>query len=101
MKILSISDVITNSSSEVFCYITGEKEVLHEVYETLNDIFGWNQELEVTPVVEIGERHRHKQIVIELPYRVRNKGSYEYFRGAIKGLLEYEDFKDCKVEFVN
>ena len=51
MKILSISDIITNSSSEVFCYITGEEKVLKEVYVTLDRIFGWNQETEVTPVV--------------------------------------------------
>ena len=100
MKILSISDVITNSSSEVFCYITGEEEVLKEVYDTLDRIFGWNQESEVTPVVEIGELHKHKQIVVDLPYHL-GKGSYEYFRGAIKGLLSVEDFQDCKVEFVN
>ena len=101
MKILSISDVITNSSSEVFCYITGEEAILEEIYKTLDGIFGWNQESEVTPVVEMGERHRHKQIVVELPYCVRNKGYYEYFHGAIKGLLSIEDFQDCKVEFVN
>ena len=78
MKILSISDVITNSSSEVFCYITGEEEILEELYDTLDSIFGYNQESEVTPVVDMGECHKHKQIIIELPYHL-GKGSWQYF----------------------
>ncbi len=39
MKILSISDVITNSSSEVFCYITADLEVLKEIYNFLGEGF--------------------------------------------------------------
>lgn len=39
MKIISISDVITNSSSEVFCYIKGDKEILEEIYNTLGSDF--------------------------------------------------------------
>ena len=39
MKILSISDVITNSSSEVFCTITADnKEVLEEIYNTIENL---------------------------------------------------------------
>ena len=38
MKILSISDVITNSSSEVFCTITADnKEILEEIYNTIEN----------------------------------------------------------------
>ena len=39
MKILSISDVITNSSSEVFCTITADnKEILGEIYNTIENL---------------------------------------------------------------
>lgn len=39
MKILSISDVITNSSSEVFCTITADnKEILEEIYNTIENL---------------------------------------------------------------
>ena len=47
----------------------------------------------------MGECHKHKQIIIELPYHL-GKGSWQYFHGAIKGLLSVEDFQNCKVEFV-
>lgn len=39
MLILSISDVITNSSSEVFCTITADnKETLEEIYNTIENL---------------------------------------------------------------
>lgn len=96
MKILSISDVITNSSSEVFCYITGEKTTLEEVYKTLDRIFGYDQECEVTPVVAMSD----KQITVDIPYHM-GKGAYEYFRGGIESLInDVEDFQNCKIEFV-
>ncbi len=37
--IKSISDVVTNSSSEVFCYIKGNEEILEEIYNTLGNDF--------------------------------------------------------------
>lgn len=41
MKILSISDVITNSSSEVFCTIQSDNiQILKEICDTLGSNFG-------------------------------------------------------------
>ena len=96
MKILSISDVITNSSSEVFCYITGDK--LDEIYDIFETIIGYNQEYELTPVIKYGENdYGDECIIIDLPY------SYdkikEYIRDAIEGLLDYPEFDNCEVEF--
>lgn len=94
MKILSISDVITNSSSEVFCYITGEKGELEQVYKSLDSVFGYNQELEITPVVDLED----DKIIVDLPYHTLAKRGVEaYFRKGIEGLLEY--FEGCKVDF--
>lgn len=39
LKIISISNVITNSSSEVFCYIKADSEILEEIYNTLGSNF--------------------------------------------------------------
>ena len=65
MKILSISDLITNSSSEVFCIITPEaKSMVKDIFEVFDDIFGYNQEYEVTPVVTCDE----DCVSIDLPY---------------------------------
>lgn len=44
LKITSVSNVITNSSSEVFCYIKGNKEILKEIYNTLGRDFLQNCE---------------------------------------------------------
>lgn len=51
MKIQSISDIITNSSSEVFCRICSEHE-LDRIYDVLKTIFPDN-EYEITPVVAL------------------------------------------------
>lgn len=39
IKVLNFSDVITNSSSEVFCIITGKEEILNEIFDFLGKSF--------------------------------------------------------------
>lgn len=39
IKVLNFSDVITNSSSEVFCTITGKEEILNEIFSFLGEGF--------------------------------------------------------------
>ena len=39
IKVLNFSDVITNSSSEVFCTITGKEEILNEIFDFLGEGF--------------------------------------------------------------
>lgn len=39
LKIKSISNVITNSSSEVFCYIKADSEILKDIYNILGEDF--------------------------------------------------------------
>ena len=39
IKVLNFSDVITNSSSEVFCTITGKEETLNEIFDFLGEDF--------------------------------------------------------------
>ena len=93
MKILSVSDVITNSSSEVFCYITGGKDSLDKIYNILENIVGYNQEYELTPVIIYNDDN----ITIDLPYSF-NK-IYDYITDAMDGLLKYPEFSNCKIEY--
>lgn len=50
IPIQSYSDIITNSSSELFCVITSDNK-LREIHDLLDLIVGFNQEFEITPVV--------------------------------------------------
>lgn len=62
LLIQSISNIITNSSSELFAVIDANKEILDSIYEILNNIFGDNQESEITPVVTLCRRPTKKEI---------------------------------------
>lgn len=51
VKIQSFSDIITNSSSELFAVIKSD-DLLEDIYEVLYNLFGLNQEYELTMCVE-------------------------------------------------
>ena len=95
MKILSISDLITNSSSEVFCIITPEaKSMVEDIFEVFNNIFGYNQEYEVTPVVS-----RNSDCVsIDLPYDLSQYA--EFFRAGVEKIMD-DYFTNFKIEYPN
>ena len=122
IKIQTISDIITNSSSEVFCVVhSTNREFIDELYSQLDAIYGWNQESERTPVIEYQGQNDHDSweydrqegyesrepevdkttISIEMPYCMR-KG-IAYHRAGIEALVnegkkKYK-VKDLKVEF--
>ena len=70
MKILSISDLITNSSSEVFCVISGTNpDILEQIHTDLYEFFDcWKQESEQTLCLSNFDKRDDKQIKIEVPY---------------------------------
>lgn len=105
ISIQSISDLITNSSSETFCRI-GSKTQLQPIYDFLKDIFrGTDYEME--PVIdlrysvdedwlpaEIREKLGDQYISLEIPY---DMADFERFlRFGIEGLMKerypLEDF---------
>lgn len=51
IPIQSYSDIITNSSSELFCTITSEKH-LKEIYQILDSIVGYRQEPEIDVCID-------------------------------------------------
>lgn len=94
MKIISISDVITNSSSEVFCYITHDSdEVLEEIYDLLNNLFGWDQELEETPVVTL----ENDRISIEMPYHLSTCSAF--YKAGLEAILA-DNFEHYSIDFI-
>lgn len=91
----SISDLITNSSSEVFCCINGPEAEIDEIYNVLDTIFGWNQEYEITPVVD---RLEDTSISVDLPHSMTRDENYlAYWEGAMRGLLSR--FNNCKMTY--
>ena len=122
IKIQTISDIITNSSSEVFCVIhSTNREFIDELYSQLDAIYGWNQEPEQTPVIEYQGQNDHDNweydrqegyesrepevdkttISIEMPYCMRKGIAYHI--AGIEALVNEGKKKhkvtDLKVEF--
>lgn len=87
LSIQSISNIITNSSSELFAVIDANKEILDNIYEILNNIFGDNQESEITPVVTLCRRPTKVEIEDRFG---SNYDSWRYFKeDDIYSLPEY------------
>ncbi len=91
LKIKSKIDVITNSSSEIYCRIGGPEEELERLHEDLLSIFGWRQEYEMDVVAELVETN---EITIDLPYHL------EKFKPFYKAGLE-ELIKNYPGVYVN
>lgn len=87
INIQSISDIITNSSSETFCRISSERELL-QIYEFLKEIFPQWGTYEVDPMVDLrrndGETvekedvesgdYSNLHVAIEVPYGMEGLG---------------------------
>ena len=83
LNVNSISDVITNSSSEVFCVIEGPLDDLLDLDEVFNQIFD-NQEGEWTLCSFISKDNKLK---IEMPYRYYDN-TVEFIKSGLNKLLE-------------
>lgn len=89
INIQSFSDVITNSSSEIFCTITGNNLV--GIYELLKPLLpGYDSEMEPTLHME------ENAVTLWLPY-----GEYavEFYKAGLEAILD-KYFKDnYKIEY--
>lgn len=97
IPVQSISDIITNSSSETLCVISSNAH-LKEIYDLLRELTNWTNDYEDGLVVrfrnkddEDGEDYPDNWIELELPYCCDNMESI-LFEG-IKAILENK-FKD-------
>lgn len=92
IKIQSISDIVTNSSSEVFCTITSD--IIKDIYSFLKQLFGECDEYEPTIYYEKDSG----EILINLPYGF---GGTEFFRKGLETILDknFENEYNLKYEF--
>lgn len=126
IPIQSISDLITNSSSELFAIIdANNQEILQNIYQLVYDLFGGdNQELEETPIVTLCRRPTKKEIEdkynsdyysyrfnntddiyslpeswieIELPYRVDH--CKLFFKAGLDAILKEKFGNNYKIEY--
>lgn len=81
IKIQSISDIITNSSSEVICKIdSNNEEIKKSIYELLSDLLP-GDDSEVDPTVNIWD----DKIVIDVP--VDQWNNISFYRAGIEAIL--------------
>lgn len=96
IKIQSISDIITNSSSEVFCKITGDN--LDEIWDILQPLFpGIDSELE--PVLRYYDDNEWAEgvpelIVLDFPYALEPVS--EFYKAGLEAILK--DL-NCNIEY--
>lgn len=89
IPIQSFSDVITNSSSEIFCTITGDD--LETIYDILKPLFpGYDSDME--PVLY----QEGNSISLWLPY-----GEYatEFYREGLEAILDTHFKDNYKIEY--
>lgn len=97
IKIQSISDIITNSSSEVFCRIESD-DYLNEIYELLSPLFP-SDDPEIYPAISevipseewYGKEEELKNLPdkwleIELPYGMSE--SYKFYKAGLEAILD-------------
>ena len=80
IKIQSISDIITNSSSEVFCTITGKD--VEAIYQLLSPFFP-GEDSEMEPTLSLEEDN---SVSIWMPYGF--DGVTTFYRAGLKAFLD-------------
>lgn len=89
IKIQSFSDIITNSSSELFCQITGDN--LNTINEFLSEIIkGTDSEFDPTIY------YNGDYINIDIPYGY-SKIAVEFMKAGLKAILS--DYKNINLNF--
>lgn len=108
MKIQSISDIITNSSSEVFCRIESENS-LEAIKDLLDVVFNpWRSEWEIDPIVtlynknnmeypEVYEDCPEKWIEIDMPYSKNDV--LTFYESGLEALLKEAFGTDFKINY--
>ena len=111
IPIQSVSDIITNSSSEVFCIISSDDH-LDEIWDLLSPMF-ISDDPEISP--EITERYLedekeylsmeeikslpYKWIEVGFPYSMSN--AKDFYRAGLEAILSKNFGEDYKIVYYN
>lgn len=95
MIIQSISDIITNSSSEVFCTITSA-EWLNEIYEVLSTVIKTD---EFYSEDYVGICNDEDCIQITMPYHFYE--SSEFYKAGIEAVLDKRFGNEYEIKYEN
>lgn len=87
IKVQSISDIITNSSSEVFCTITGKDT--KSIYEVLSPLFkeGYYDDAPFLDYWEEGEYDEDSPEMVQLNLPYSCSGAPEFYKAGMEALL--------------
>lgn len=99
IPIQSLSDIVTNSSSELFCTIFSDTQ-LEEIYGLFDDLFGYNNDSELGPTVRFINKedddyyqdedgyasYPDSWVEISLPYDSYDASSF--YSAGIKAILK-------------
>ena len=113
IPIQSISDIITNSSSEVFCTITADKDTLEQINDILSRVITDYDYSEDDPVLSFYTKEDKIEegwydeedlakmpdqwIEIHMPYSM--SGCESFYKAGIKALLDVNNIKDYKIVY--
>lgn len=94
IKIQSISDLITNSSSEVFCTITGND--LDAIWKVLNPLFpGFDEECcPVIDLFEAGEWDEDNPAMIQIRFPNYIDGISDFYHMGLEHILDQNIGRD-------
>lgn len=82
VNIQSFSDLITNSSSELFCIITGED--LESLYDTLGEIFNYEGLYdEINFGIDLIDDER-----IEITYPYGRESSLAFYKAGLEAMVD-------------
>lgn len=111
LNIQSISDIITNSSSELFAVIKSSDQ-LKPIYDILYDIFGWedNDECYMTidqygvydqlddDIYDSSKDESDPRVELTIPYRLNKYRTY--YKAGLEALLKEKFGDNFTIEFI-
>lgn len=96
MKILSISDVITNSSSEVFCIINhNDKKILQDIYDELCHILDEDEYNDYRPSIYYNKEEEDR-LEVWMPYHLSDCEAF--YKAGLEAILR-EKFEDYTINY--
>lgn len=115
IPIQSFSDLITNSSSEVFCTIAADKNIIKQIDSILSTVIpsSYDDDEEYKPVIKVYTKEKLREegweseavlksypdqwIEISMPYCMSEAA--EFYKAGIKALLDSKNIKDYTIKY--